>query len=116
MLPIRLDVSRDTTRLSLGVGDERTELSAEGVDRLISHLAECRAAMSPVESAEPPDDPTRLHEGGDLLVKAVPDRAAIQFAIHHQGLGWTSIWLSRLQAGDLIAGIEAEMGKVPDSR
>ena len=38
MLPIKLDVSRDTTRLSLGVGEEETELTAEGVDRLIKEL------------------------------------------------------------------------------
>ena len=118
MLPIRLDVSRDTTRLSLGVGSEDTELTAEGVDRLIQHLAECRAQMSPVHPAEPPDDASRLHQGDNLLwrVKAAPQAAAIQFAVQHPGLGWTALYLSRAQVEDLITSIEFELVKVPESR
>ena len=118
MLPIKLDVSRDTTRLSLGVGNESTELTAEGVERLIQHLAECRARMSPVHPAEPPDDPLRLHHGDNLLwrVKAAPDRAAIQFATQHPGLGWTAMWLSRAQVEDLVTSIEFELVKLPESR
>lgn len=118
MLPIRLDVSRDTTRLLLGVGSEETELTAEGVDRLIQHLAECRSRMSPVQPAEPPDDPTRLHHGDNLLwrVKAAPDKAAIQFAVQHPGLGWTAMVLSRAQVEDLVTSIEFELVKVPESR
>lgn len=115
MLPIRLNVSRDTTRLSLGVGSESTELTAEGVDRLIQHLAECRARMSPVHPAEPPDDPTRVHQSDNLLwrIKAAPDRAAIQFATHHPGLGWSVMWLSRAQVEDLVTSIEFELVKIP---
>jgi hypothetical protein len=118
MLPIRLDVSRDTTRLLLGVGGEDTELTAEGVDRLIRHLAECRAAMSPVHPAEPPDDPSRLHQSDNLLwrVKAMPNRAAIQFATHHPGLGWTAMSLSRAQVEDLVTSIEFELVKIPQTR
>ena len=118
MLPIRLDVSRDTTRLSLGVGTEETDLTAKGVDRLIQHLAECRAQMSPVHPAEPPDDPARLHRSDNLLwrVKASPKQAAIQFATQHPGLGWTAMWLSRAQVEDLITSIEFELVKVPESR
>ena len=118
MLPIRLDVSRDTTRLLLGVGDEETELTAEGVDRLIQHLAERRAQMSPVHPAEPPDDPTRLHQSDNLLwrVKASPKQAAIQFATQYPGLGWTAMWLSRAQVEDLITSMEFELVKIPESR
>jgi hypothetical protein len=118
MLPIRLDVSRDTTRLSLGVGAEDTELTAEGVDRLIQHLAECRAQMSPVHPAEPPDDASRLYLSDHLVwrVKAAPDGAAIQFAMHHSGLGWTAIWLSRAQVEDLVTGVVSGLVKIPQTR
>jgi hypothetical protein len=116
MLPIRLDVSRDTTRLSLGVGSEDTELTAEGVERLIQHLAECRARMSPVHPAEPPDDASRLHRSDNLLWRAKADRAAIQFATHHPGLGWTAAWLSREQTEDLVTGLARELVKIPQTR
>jgi hypothetical protein len=111
MLPIRLDMSRDTTRLSLGVGAEDTELTAEGVDRLIQHLAECRAQMSP-------DDASRLYQSDHLVwrVRAAPDGAAIQFAMHHSGLGWTAIWLSRAQVEDLVTGVVSGLVKIPQTR
>src|SRR5262245_59575630 len=114
MLPIKLEVSRDTTRLSLGVGKEATELTAEGLDRLIRRLAESRAQMSPVHPAEPPDEPARLHLGDNLLwrVKAAPDRSAIQFATQHPGLGWTAMYLSRAQIEDLVTSIEFELVKI----
>ena len=118
MLPIKLDVPRDTTRLLLGVGEEETELTAEGVDRLIKHLADCRAQMSPVHPADPPDDSTRVHQSDNLLwrVRAAPDRAAIQFATQHPGLGWTAMWLSRAQVEDLVTSIEFELVKIPEAR
>src|SRR5262245_48663511 len=118
MLPIKLDVSRDTTRLALRVGSEETDLTAEGVDRLITHLAERRAQMSPVHPAEPPDDPTRLHQSDNLLwrVRAAPDRAALQFATQHPGLGWTVMYLSRAQVEDLVTSIEFELVKIPQAR
>lgn len=118
MLPIRLDVSRDTTRLSLGVGVEDTELTAEGVDRLILHLAECRAQMSPVHSTEPPDDPSRLHQADKLVwrIAANADPADVQFALHHPGLGWSALRLSPGQAGDLVAGIGSALVKIRQTR
>ena len=118
MLPIKLDVLTGATRLMLGVGEEETELTAEGVDRLIQHLAECRAQMSPVHPADPPDDPSRLHRSDNLLwrIKAAPDRAAIQFATHHPGLGWTAMWLSRAQVEDLVTSIEFELVKIPEGK
>ena len=117
MLPIKLDVSSDRTRLTLAVGDGATELTAEGVDRLIRHLADCRARMLPVHPAEPPNDPARLHQSDNLLwrVQASPHTAAIQFATQHPGLGWTAMWLSRAQAEDLITSIEFELVKIPDA-
>ena len=116
MLPIKLDVSTDRMRLTLGVGDEETELTAEGVDRLIRHLAESRAQMAPVHPADPPDDPARLHQSDNLLwrVQAAPDKSAIQFATHHPGLGWTAMWLSRAQVEDLQTSLEFELVKVPE--
>ena len=116
MLPIKLDVSPDHVRLTLAVGDGATELTAEGVDRLIRHLADCRAQMLPIHPAEPPDDPERVHESDNLLwsVKASPHRAAIRFATQHPGLGWTAMWLSRAQAEDLTTSIEFELVKIPE--
>ena len=118
MLPIKLDVSTDHARLTLGVGDEDTELTAEGVDRLIQHLAESRAQMLPTHPADPPDDPARLHQSDNLLwrIKAAPDKAAIQFATHHPGLGWTAMWLSRAQVEDLMTSIEFELVKIPEGK
>jgi len=118
MLPIRLDVSRDTTRLSLGVGAEDTELTAEGVDRLILHLAECRAQMSPVQPAEPPDDPARLHQSDKLVwrIGTAPEGTAIQLAMHHPGLGWTAMWLSRGQFEDVVTGVASGLVKNPQTR
>jgi hypothetical protein len=118
MLPIRLDISRDTTRLSLGVGPEDTELTAEGVDRLIQHLAECRAQMSPLPPAEPPDDASRLHlsDNPPWRIRPAPDRDAIEVATHHSGLGWTAMRLSRVQAEDLVTGLEAALVKIQQTR
>ena len=118
MLPIKLDVSSDRARLTLGVGDEETELTAEGVDRLIRHLAESRAQMTPVHPADPPDDPGRLHHGDNLLwrVRAAPQMSAIQFATQHPGLGWTAMWLSRAQVEDLMTSLEFELVKIPEAR
>ena len=74
--------------------------------------------MSPVHPADPPDDPARLHQSDNLLwrVKAAPDRAAIQFATQHPGLGWTAMWLSRAQVEDLMTSIEFELVKIPERR
>jgi hypothetical protein len=100
------------------LGQATVELSAHDVDALIRELAAARAKMTPVHSAEVPDDPARVHQSDNLLwsVTASPERAAIQFATQHPGLGWTAMWLSRAQVEDLITSFEFEMVKVPQRR
>lgn len=117
MSPIALDVSPDATCLTLGAGGKAVELDAAGVDRLIHRLAAARAKMTPIHPAEPPADSSRLHRSDNLLwrVKADPQRAAIQFALQHPGLGWSAMWLSRAQVEDLQTSFEFELVKLPES-
>ena len=74
--------------------------------------------MTPVHPAEPPDDPSRLHQSDNLLwsVTAVPERTTIRFAAQHPGLGWMAMWLSRAQVEDLITSFEFELVKIPEAR
>jgi hypothetical protein len=112
---IRLDPSKDATTLNVSIDGE---LSAVDVDALIRDLAAARAKMTPVHSAEPPDDPEKLHHSDNLLwtVKAAPQKSAIQFATQHPGLGWMSMWLSRAQVEDLQTSFEFELVKLPQVR
>ena len=116
MQSIKLKPSPDGTTLHIAVAS--ADLSARDVDKLIRDLAAARARMTPVVPAEPPADPAKLHQSDNLLwsVKAAPERTAIQFASHHPGLGWSSMWLSRAQVEDLITSFEFEMVKIPERR
>ena len=118
MHPAKLKPSFDGSKLSLALGTASAELSALDVDQLIHDLAAARAKMTPIHSAEPPDDARKLHHSDNLLwsVKAAPDRAAIQFATQHPGLGWMVMWLSRAQVEDLITSFEFELVKIPEDR
>jgi len=113
---IKLKPSPDGTTLHIAVAS--ADLSARDVDKLIRDLAAARARMTPVIPAEPPDDPARLHQSDNLLwsVKAVPQQAAIQFATHHPGLGWTAMALSRAQVEDLQTSLEFELVKIPEKQ
>jgi hypothetical protein len=113
---IKLKPSPDGTTLHLAATS--ADLSAREVDKLIRDLAAARARMMPVVPAEPPDDPTRLHQSDNLLwsVKAVPQQSAIQFATHHPGLGWTAMALSRAQVEDLQTSLEFELVKIPEKQ
>jgi hypothetical protein len=113
--PIKLDHSTDATTLNVSIDGE---LSAGDVDALIRDLAAARARMTPIHSAEPPDDPEKLHHSDNLLwtVKAAPQKSAIQFATQHPGLGWMSMWLSRAQVEDLQTSFEFELVKLPQTR
>ena len=114
---IKLELSPDRTRLTLSQKGP-ADLSADDIDRLIRELADRRAQMTPIHPADPPDDPERLHHSDNLLwrVRAAPDRAAIQIATQHPGLGWTAMWLSRAQVEDLQTSIEFELVRIPDRR
>jgi hypothetical protein len=111
---IKPKLASDGTKLTLPAGD----LSTLEVDRLIHDLAAARARMAPVHPAEPPSDPGRLHQSDNLLwsVKAAPHKSAIQFAMHHPGLGWSAMWLSRAQVEDLQTSLEFELVKIPEGR
>jgi hypothetical protein len=115
---ITLDSSADAMTLSISVDGSVAKLSAGDIDALIRDLAAARAKMTPIHSAEPPDDPDKLHHSDNLLwiVKAAPQKSAIQFATQHPGLGWMSMWLSRAQVEDLQTSFEFELVKLPQAR
>ena len=71
MQHFRLAPSNDATTLSVAIDGD---LTAVDVDALIRDLAAARAKMTPIHSAEPPDDPEKLHHSDNLLwtVKAAP--------------------------------------------
>jgi hypothetical protein len=114
-MPVELKISDDRAALSLSGS---ATLSAEAVDQLIRDLAAVRASMTPIHSAEPPSDRTKLHHSDNLLwtVKAAPSSGTIQFAMQHPGLGWSSMWLSRAQVEDLQTSLEFELVKIPETR
>ena len=118
MQPVKLKPSPDGAKLHLSLGAGAADLTAGDIDELIRDLAACRARMSPVVPAEPPDDRARLHQSDNLLwsVKAAPHKSAIQFAMHHPGLGWNAMWLSREQVEDLQTSLEFELVKIPEGR
>jgi hypothetical protein len=117
-MTIGIDVAGDAASAELLVPGGSVRLSAEQIDRLIRDLAAARAAMTPVHPAVAPDDPALVHQSDNLLwsVRADPHRAAIQFATHHPGLGWTAMWLSRAQVEDLQTSFEFEMVKIPEAK
>jgi hypothetical protein len=118
MQPIKLKLSPDGVHAALSVAGATTELSARDIDTLIRDLAAVRANMTPVHPAVVPDDPARVHRSDNLLwsVRAAPRLAAIEFATHHPGLGWTSMALSRAQVEDLQTSLEFELAKIPERR
>ena len=118
MQPIKLKPSPDGAKLHLSLGTGSADLTTADIDELIRDLAARRAKMSPVVPAEPPDDPARLHQSDNLLwsVQAAPQKSAIQFAMHHPGLGWSAMWLSRAQVEDLQTSFEFELVKLPEAR
>jgi hypothetical protein len=118
MPPIKLEVSSDRRQATLSLGSARVVLAAHDIDGLIRDLAAARATMTPVHPAEVPKDPQRVHRSDNLLwsVKAAPQQAAIEFATHHPGLGWTAMHLSRAQVEDLQTSFEFELAKIPERR
>src|ERR1700743_2668775 len=115
-MPVKVSLASET-KASLSLGGAAEELSAAGIDKLIRDLAAVRAKMTPVHPAEPPADAEKLHQSDNLLwsVKAAPQKAAIQFATQHPGLGWTAMWLSRAQVEDLQTSFEFELVKLPEN-
>lgn len=116
MSSFQFHVSEDNARLTLKLSrnGEDVELDAKAVDELIRALAERRAAMTPVHSAEPPKDPGARHAGDNLLWNVRPAGAApaIEFAVQHPGLGWIAINLSRAQAEDLVTEVEFSLNEI----
>ena len=120
MATVKLDVSEDKTRLKISLVEDAwaasSELSTQGIDELIRQLADARAKMTPVHSAEPPAESAQAHQGDNLLwsVRAVPEQLALEFATQHPGLGWTVMLFSRAQVEDLQTNIEFELLKLPE--
>src|ERR1700748_3205594 len=114
LMSIKVQLSADGALAKMG----SENLAAADIDRLIADLAAVRAKMTPVQPAEPPADPAKLHQNDNLLwsVKAAPQRSAIQFATQHPGLGWMAMWLSRAQVEDLQTSFEFEVVKLPQAR
>jgi hypothetical protein len=117
-MAVKLKSSSDSAHATLTLGAASADLSAQDIDKLIRDLAAVRAKMTPLHSAEPSDDPEKLHQSDNLLwsVKAAPNRSVIQFALQHPGLGWMAMWLSRAQVEDLMTSFEFEMVKIPKVR
>jgi hypothetical protein len=118
MPPIKLKPSSNGAKLTLLLGQASADLSAHDIDQFIHQLADARAKMAPIHPAEPPSDPSKLHQSDNLLwsVKALPDKSAIQFSTQHPGLGWMVMWLSRAQVEDLQTSFEFELVKIPEDR
>lgn len=117
-MSIKLQLASDGTHARLSVTGASADLSASDIDRLIRDFAAVRARMTPVHSAEPPDDPAKVHHSDNLLwsVKAAPQKSAVRFATQHPGLGWTTMWLSRAQVEDLQTSFEFELVKIPEGK
>ena len=91
-------------------------LSAAEIDSLIRRLAARRAQMQPVHPAEPPDDPERIHHADNMLwhVRASRTKRALEIAMYHPGLGWTSMLMSRGQIEDFEDAIVYALREMPD--
>jgi hypothetical protein len=115
-MSIKLQMASDGAHARLSVTGAAADLSAHDIDKLIRDLAAVRGKMTPVHPAEPPDDPSKVHQSDNLLwsVKAAPEKSSIQFATQHPGLGWTAMWLSRAQVEDLQTSFEFELVKIPE--
>lgn len=91
-------------------------LSAPEIDTLIRQLAAKRAGMQPVHPAEPPNDPGQIHHADNMLwhVRASRTERALEIAMYHPGLGWTSMLMSRAQIEDLDDAIVYALRDMPD--
>ena len=76
---------------------------APSLDAAIRDLAARRAAIMPGHPATPPQDASLIHQADNMLwhVRPAADRAAVELALFHPGLGWTAMQLSRAQVEDL---------------
>lgn len=109
-----LSLSDDATRLTLKNAAGDVTLDAGALDALIRALAEKRAAMTPVHAAEPPRQGAARHSADNLLwsVRPTPDAAAIEVGMHHPGLGWLVMNLSRGQSEDLVTSVAFALQKI----
>jgi hypothetical protein len=88
---------------------------ATGIDAEIKALAARRAAMRPGHPVIPPVDPTMVHEADNMLwhVRPAVGVSAIELAMFHPGLGWTSMKMSRAQVEDLQDAIALALRDMP---
>ncbi len=81
----------------------KAELTAPELDAEIRALAAQRAATEPGHPVTPPTDASEVFQADNMLwhVRPAADLAAVELALYHPGLGWTSMYLSRAQVEDL---------------
>jgi hypothetical protein len=118
MQAIKLEHSSGDNHAKLSIANAAAKLDAHDIDRLIRDLAATRALLTPIHPAEPPDDIGKLHRSDNLLwtVRPAANRAVIEFAMQHPGLGWSVMTLSRAQADDLQTSIDAALARIPEAR
>ena len=79
------------------------QATAAELDAEIRALVARRAVTEPGHPVIPPADPGEMFQADNMLwhVRPAADRAAVELALYHPGLGWTSMSLSRAQIEDL---------------
>jgi hypothetical protein len=117
MQNFQLKLSDDRTTLTLGVtqSDESSGgMGAEAVQQLIGVLASARAIMvPPIPQANPrPGEPTLSLE--PMRWWAGPDYGPTRLciALLHPGVGWVSMALHRVEAQELIVGLQSIIEKL----
>ena len=118
MQPLVLEIANDHSRLTIAAADGKSsslEFDAGELDAFIRRLAECRSKMVPVHPAERPSDPDQVYRNDNLLfdVTACGRVPAIEIAMQHPGLGWTTTRLCRDQAEDLQTAIDFALQDIP---
>lgn len=118
MHPFALEVADNSTHLTVSPpgSAQAVTLSAHEIDALIRELVRHRATMTPIQPAEPPQDPNLLYRNDNLLIKigACENVPAIEIAIQHPGLGWAVTRLGRDQAEDMQALINFALRAIPE--
>ncbi len=100
-LDISLSDDRHLCRLAPAPG---AELDAAALDALIARLVAARAAMAPAQAATYDPHAPGGYDADNLLWDTAPDpsQRAVALGVHHPGLGWISLRLTRAQIEDLI--------------
>jgi hypothetical protein len=104
--------SEDGAARAVPLPDPYNTMSAAELDVLIHRLVEQRSRLLPGYPALPGGS---VYWADNMLWHVRPARAApaLEFSIHHAGLGWISILLSRAQIEDLLRAVELAARDLP---